>query len=77
MPIGLEEHLITPAQWNDDQSWRSVMPEHVVEELDNAGPGRQPIGLGKHPEKGWFVMCAGQGPLVVWSEWGHTGDPYG
>jgi len=61
MPIGLEKYLIDPLRWEDDPSWSGNGP---------------PIGLGKHPTKGWFVMCSGQGPFVAWSEWGHHGDPH-
>lgn len=76
MTIGLEKYLICPVNWDDDISWRGIIPRQYVEELDSAAPGRQPIGLGRHPKGGWFVMCSGQGPFVAWSEWGHSGSPY-
>lgn len=77
MPIGLEKYLIAPEKWEDDPSWRNVLPSEEIEALDDSWSGNGPsIGLGKHPEKGWFVMCCGQGPFVDWSEWGHHGDPY-
>jgi hypothetical protein len=34
------------------------------EDIDGA-----PIGIAKHPEKGWFVIgTSGQGPYIIWSE---------
>lgn len=75
MPIGLEQYLIHPDHWNDDTSWQDFVPATLQDELHAAnGP---PIGLGRHPDKGWFVLGAGQGPTTLWSQWGHTGDPYG
>lgn len=61
----LEDYLIEPDQWNQDQSWRQVVPADLLQELE--GPP-QPIGLGRHPDLGWFVMYAGQGPFLAWSE---------
>ena len=70
MPIGLEKYLIDPAKWNEDESWRDVAPADIRSLVDDAGPGRPSVGLGRHPEKGWFVMVTGQGPAVAWSQWG-------
>ncbi len=27
-----------------------------------------PIGAGKHPDFGWFVLGCGQGPFIIWTE---------
>ena len=67
----LEDYLIPLNKWNEDDSWRKVIPPDILVDLEAClthtyrGPS---IGLGKHPEKGWIIMCCGQGPFLAWSE---------
>lgn len=62
----LEQYLIP---YDDGRGWAphlKYIPEKQREWLNENGA---PIGLGKHPEKGYFINCSGQGPATVWTEW--------
>lgn len=28
-----------------------------------------PCAIGRHPNKGWFVLGIGQGPMFIWKGW--------
>ena len=53
-------------------SWKNVpwdeVPEGMQEFKDEEYCRMQggPIGIGKHPTLGWFVLACGQGPFVIW-----------
>ena len=64
----LEKHLIAPDKWkNELRQHGEVVPAEIYKDL--FGPSGGPIGLGRHPEKGLFVLASGQGPCIVWTEW--------
>lgn len=63
--MDLEEYLISSERW-DLEVPPEVRIEGIMDEVE-----RYPVGYGRHPEKGWFVLAAGQGPFLVWSEWTH------
>jgi len=60
--MDLEDHLIAPERWDLE-----VPPEVRVEGIDDEGS--YPTGYGRHPEHGWFVLGAGQGPFIIWAQW--------
>jgi hypothetical protein len=60
--MSLEEHLVPPARWDVE-----VPPEVRLHGIEDEGS--YPVGYGRHPEKGWFVLGTGQGPFVIWAEW--------
>jgi hypothetical protein len=62
-PMSLEKHMIPPERWD-----REVPPEVRVYGIEDEVV-RYPVGYGRHPELGWFVISTGQGPFVVWAEW--------
>ena len=69
----LEKYIIQPEHHKDDSSWRAVVPRWLLDELVF---GSFPTLLGKHPDKGWFVLscsefgaCSTGGLFVVWKEW--------
>ena len=47
---------------------KKVLPDDLYKEL-YVNKSEYPIGLGKHPERGYFVLGSGQGPFIIWSEW--------
>lgn len=58
----LETYLIPP------ESWDRMVPGFVrIQGI--ADEGSQPVGYGRHPEKGWFVLGTGQGPFLIYAEW--------
>lgn len=58
--LSLEQHLV------DRKDWMSVPKEA----LEISSRGDASYGIGKHPEKGWFVLATqGQGPVIAWTEW--------
>lgn len=61
--LSLERHLIPPERW-DLEVPPEVRVEGISDEID-----RYPVGYGRHPDKGWFVLGAGQGPFIIWAEW--------
>lgn len=61
--LSLERHLILPERW-DLEVPPEVRVEGISDEID-----RYPVGYGYHPDKGWFVLGAGQGPFIIWAEW--------
>lgn len=55
----LEKHLIPPEEYED-------VPQYVRDQYcDDDG---YPVGIAHHPEYGWFILFAGQGPGIGWSE---------
>lgn len=60
--LRLEHYLIS---W-DDILWEWV-PLRVRKYKRLAERGEM-LGVGHHPEFGWFVLAGGQGPLCVWCE---------
>ena len=62
--LSLEAHLIEPERWDLE-----VPPEVRIHGVEDEGA--YPTGYGRHPEKGWFVLGAGQGPFIIWAEWRH------
>ena len=60
--MALEEHLIPPERWDLE-----VPPEVRVHGVEDEGS--YPIGYGRNPEKGWFVLSGGQGSFIVWAQW--------
>jgi hypothetical protein len=56
----LEKHLISPEKYDET-------PEYVRNKLCNDG---HPEGIAHHPKYGWFILFAGQGPAIGWSEMG-------
>ena len=58
----LEQYMLPPERWD-----REVPGEVRVEGIDDEGS--YPVGYGRHPEQGWFVLGAGQGPYLIWAEW--------
>ena len=75
----MERYLIRFDKW-DRKELEGVVPDDVIEELfspstdDDGNIIKQPIGLGRHPEKGWFVLGAGQGPFFIWAQWDKRGE---
>jgi hypothetical protein len=61
--MSLEQHMIPPERWD-----RDVPPEVRVHGIEDEVV-RYPVGYGRHPELGWFVISCGEGPFVVWAEW--------
>jgi hypothetical protein len=45
----------------------SKAPE-AAQELYRKYANEEPIGISYHPQYGWFVIAAGQGPCICWSE---------
>ncbi len=67
--MGLEKYLISPSQWEEHRSvCHSVMPIDVYGFLFGS-EREQGIGLGRHPDKGYFVLGCGQGPYLEWAQW--------
>jgi hypothetical protein len=60
----LEALLLEPDRWDLE-----VPPEVRIRGID--AEGSYPIGYGRHPEKGWFVLTTAQGPALLWAEWRH------
>lgn len=43
----------------------SGCPSHLVKLAKETNKEGIPVGYGKHPKHGWFVVCSsGQGPMV-------------
>lgn len=62
----LERYLIRPDTWD-----REVPGRVRVHGIDDEG--KQPVGYGRHPEDGWFVLGTGQGPFILYADWLETG----
>ena len=62
----LEAYLLCPTAWTDDIIDR--FPEDLQEELRDSSIAGGPIGIGEHPEHGWFCLGCGQGPFIIWME---------
>jgi hypothetical protein len=58
----LENDLIPPIFWN---KLYYLMPKKCREVVK--GPP-DCIGIGRNKKYGWFIMGAGQGPSLLWSE---------
>lgn len=52
------------------ERWTEAPREAQEVVFDSMGGG--PVGIAKHPDKGWFVVMSGQGPFIAWRE----GEPY-
>jgi len=64
----LEKNLIPSEQWDDDPSWREVVPEDIQKEMV-ANPPTAAFGLGHDDQLGWYVLSTqGQGGGIVWHE---------
>jgi hypothetical protein len=61
--LALEKHMIAPERWDLE-----VPPEVRLHGIEDEIV-RYPIGYGRHPDRGWFVISGGQGPFLVWAEW--------
>lgn len=69
--MDLEKHLLLPKDWYDR------VPAHIqIKASEAEGPAKVngkrvqqiPVAIGKY--KGWFILASGQGPHIIWSEWG-------
>lgn len=65
----LESKLIDPDQWD---TLYEQMPKHCQETVDRLRESPDCIGIGYYAEIGWFIVGAGQGPCLLWSEKGTT-----
>lgn len=62
------EKLMLPDYEND-----ASIPAHVKTEALKAHNEGIPTGVGHHPDTGWFIIHAGQGPYIAWTERGPSG----
>ena len=62
-PGSLEQYLISPERW-DREVPGEVRVHGITDEIE-----RYPVGYGRHPEDGWFVLSCGQGSFIVWAQW--------
>lgn len=51
--MSLKRHMIPPERWD-----REVPPEVRIHGIEDEIT-RYPIGYGRHPEHGWFVISCG------------------
>ena len=58
----LEQYIIPSESWD-----REVPGEVRVHGI--ADDESYPTGYGRHPEDGWFVLGAGQGPFLIYAQW--------
>ncbi len=61
-----EDYLIPHEQWDDLYDQMPVECRQVVDSTAEELGG--PVGIGRHPDWGWFVGASGQGPFVAWRE---------
>jgi hypothetical protein len=61
-PFRLERDLIRPDSWRLYYDQMTTYCQHLID-ID-----AQQIGIGWNDEIGWFVLCCGQGPFLVWAE---------
>lgn len=59
----LEQYLIPPERW-DREVPGEVRVHGITDEVE-----RYPIGYGRHPEDGWFLLGSGQGPFIIYAQW--------
>ena len=60
---GWEDYLIPIEKW---QGLYNEMPDPCKAIVDD--PENDCVGIGQHPDWGWFTACSGQGPSVMWRE---------
>lgn len=59
---GLESYMV---------NWDTIPWDEVPLEMQGfKNEDGYPIGAGRHPKFGWFVLASGQGPYIVWTECG-------
>ena len=63
----LEGYLIDPDKWHD---LYKKMPPECKKVVDDCDIEPDCIGIGRNEEHGWFIIGAGQGPCLLWSEKG-------
>lgn len=59
----LERFLIPPEFLTEKMI--EIFPEDIQRELRS---GSYPLGIGVHCDLGWYCVCAGQGPALIWAE---------
>lgn len=67
----IEKYLIDPKDWKTC----GIEEKQLLMVEEESGEG-QSTGIAKHPEYGFFVLGAGQGPFMIWSEKGYEWDYY-
>ena len=61
-----EDYLIPFEEWGERYDEMPTKCKEVVDTpLEKLGG---PVGIGIHPEWGWFIGASGQGPFVAWRE---------
>lgn len=63
--MNCEKYLIS----GDWYSYQNNIPFDVIQRAIKTRNEGIPTGIGKHPEKGWFILVTGQGPHFIWREW--------
>ncbi len=61
----LEMQLINPNRW---EIFYEQMPQECKNVVDNPSKQGGPTGIGLSHSIGWFILGAGQGPQLLWSE---------